>query len=83
MADNASRDCRVCILEPQLCIRYVKLFDEKYRNIQQSLPATPACYPIKHVSYEDTFCGVRNIKFELGECSCGSITKQSVYDYSG
>ena len=24
MADNASRDSRVCIIEPQLCIRYVK-----------------------------------------------------------
>ena len=22
--------------------------EERYRNIQQSLPATPACYPIRH-----------------------------------
>ena len=49
MADDASRDCRVRIIEAQLCVRYVKLSDEKYRNIQQSLPATPACYPIKRV----------------------------------
>ena len=33
IADDASRDCRVCIIEVQLCVRYVKLSDEKYRNI--------------------------------------------------
>ena len=49
MADDASRDGRVQIREAQLCVRLVKLSDEKYRNIQQSLPATPACYPIKRV----------------------------------
>ena len=49
MVDDASRDCRVCIIETQLCVQYVKLSDEKYRNIQQSLPATPASYPIKCV----------------------------------
>ena len=27
----------------------VKLSDEKYKNIEQSLPATPACYPAKRV----------------------------------
>ena len=27
----------------------VKLSDEKYKNIEQSLPATPACYPVKRV----------------------------------
>ena len=35
MADDASRDCRVRIKEAQLCVRYVKLSDEKYINIQQ------------------------------------------------
>ena len=49
MADDASRDCRVCIIEAQLCFRYVKLSDEKCRNIQQSLPATLACYPAKRM----------------------------------
>ena len=49
MANDASRDCRAHIIEPQLCVRYVKLSDEKYRNIQQFLPATPVCYPIKRV----------------------------------
>ena len=49
MGDDASRDCRVCIIEAQLCVRHIKLSDEKYRNIQQSLPATPACYPIKYM----------------------------------
>ena len=47
MADDASRDCTVRIIEAQLCVQYVKLSDEKYRNIQQSLPATPACYSFK------------------------------------
>ena len=47
--DDASRDCRVCIIEAQLCVQHVKLSDGKYRNIQQSLSATPACYPTKHV----------------------------------
>ena len=32
MADDTSRDCRVCIIETQLCVRHVKLSDEKYRN---------------------------------------------------
>ena len=49
MADDASRDCIVRIREAKLCVRHVKLSDEKYRNIQQSLSATPACYPIKCV----------------------------------
>ena len=49
MADDANRDCRVRIMEAQLYVQYVKLFDEKYRNIQHLLPATPACYPIKRV----------------------------------
>ena len=49
MADDANRDCRVRIIEAQLCVRYVKLSVEKYRNTQQSLPATPACYPTKRV----------------------------------
>ena len=35
MADDASRDCRVRIKEAQLCVRYVKLSNEKYINIQQ------------------------------------------------
>ena len=34
MADDASKDCRVCITEAQLCTRYANLSDEKYRNIQ-------------------------------------------------
>ena len=37
MADDASRDCRVRIIEAQLCVRYVKLPDKKYRDIQQFL----------------------------------------------
>ena len=49
MADDASRHCRVRIREAQMCVRHVKLSDEKYRKIQQSLPAKPACYPIKRV----------------------------------
>ena len=49
MADDASRDCGVCIIEAQLYVRYIKLSDEKYRNIQQSLPATTACDPIKRL----------------------------------
>ena len=49
MVDDASRGCRVRIIEAQLCIRCVKLSDEKYRGIQQSLPATPAYYPVKRV----------------------------------
>ena len=49
MADDASRDCGVCIIEAQLYVRYIKLSDEKYRNIQQSLQATTACYPIKRL----------------------------------
>ena len=49
MADDASRDCRVRIIEAHLFVRYVKLSDEKYKNIQQSLPATPACYSIKRL----------------------------------
>ena len=77
MADDASRDCRVRIIEAQLCVRYVKLPDKKYRDIQQFLLATSACYSIKR--YEDTFRGARNIKFELGECSCRSITKQCLW----
>ena len=36
MADDASKDCRVCITGAQLCTRYANLSDEKYRNIQQS-----------------------------------------------
>ena len=40
MADDTSRNCRVRIIEAQLCVQYVKLSDEKYRKIQQSLPAT-------------------------------------------
>ena len=49
MADDASRDCRVRIIEAQLCVRYVKLPDKKYRDIQQFLLATSACYSIKRV----------------------------------
>ena len=49
MADDASRDCRVRTRETQLCVRYVRLSDEIYRNIQQSLPAALACYLIRHV----------------------------------
>ena len=33
MADDASRDCRVYIIEAQLCVWHVKLSDEKYRKI--------------------------------------------------
>ena len=49
MADDARRDFRIPIRESQLCVRYVKLSDEKYRNIQQSLSTTSDCYPIKQV----------------------------------
>ena len=49
MADNVSINCKVCIIEAQLCVRYVKWSDEKYKNIQQLLPATPACHPVKRV----------------------------------
>ena len=33
MADDASRDYRVRIIEAQLCVQYLKPSDEKYRNI--------------------------------------------------
>ena len=49
MTDDASRDCRVRIIEAQLCVKYVKLPDKKYRDIQQFLLATSACYSIKRV----------------------------------
>ena len=49
IADDASRDCRVHTTEAQLCVRHAKLPDEKYRNIQRSLPVTPVSYPFKHV----------------------------------
>ena len=49
MTYDTIRDCRVRIIKAQLCVRYVKLSYEKYRNIQQSLPVTPACYRIKCV----------------------------------
>ena len=49
MTDDVSRDCRVRIIEAQLCVKYVKLPDKKYRDIQQFLLATSACYSIKRV----------------------------------
>ena len=48
--DDASRDSRVCIIEAQLCVRHVKLSDDKYSIIQQSLPA-----PIKYVIMKTHF----------------------------
>ena len=59
IADDPSRDCRVCIIEAQLWVPYVKLSDEKYRNIQQSLPAIPACYPVKRVVMKTHSLGQR------------------------
>ena len=47
MADDASRDYRVRIIEAKSCVWYVKRYDGKYRGIEQSLPATLACYPVK------------------------------------
>ena len=66
MADNRSRDCRVGVIELQLRIRYVKLSNEKYMNIQQSLPATPACYPIKRVVIRTQFVvqGISSLNWE-------------------
>ena len=49
MADDASKNYRVCIIEAQLFVQHVKSSNEKCRNIQQFLPATPACYPIRRV----------------------------------
>ena len=49
MADDVRRDFRVRIIEVKLCVRHVKLSNEKYRDIQHSLSATPVCYPIKCV----------------------------------
>ena len=54
-ADDASRDPRFCIIEAQLCVRHVKLSDDKYSIIQQSLPATTACCPIKYVIMKTHF----------------------------
>ena len=66
MADDASRYCRVRIIEAQLCVRYVKLSGEKYRNIQQSLPATPACYPIKRavIKMHSVAQGISSLNWE-------------------
>ena len=66
MADNTSRDCRVCVIELQLRIRYVKLSNEKYMNIQQFLPATPACYPITRVVIRTHFVvqGISSLNWE-------------------
>ena len=36
MTDDASRDCRVRTIKTQLCVRYIKLSDEKYRNIHNN-----------------------------------------------
>ena len=68
MADDASRDCRVHIIEAKLYVQYVKLSDaiEEYLTdliSYNSLLSSHTC------SYEDTFRGTRNIKFELEECS--------------
>ena len=49
MTDDSSIDYRIHIIEAQFCVPHVKLSDKKYRNIQQSLLATPACYPIKRL----------------------------------
>ena len=54
-ADDASKDSRVCIIEAQLCVQHVKLSDDKYSIIQQSLPVTPACCPIKYVVMKTHF----------------------------
>ena len=83
MADKRSRDCRVGVIELQLRIRYVKLSNEKYMNIQQSLPATPACYPIKRVVIRTQFVVQGISSLNWGEYSCGSISKQSVYGCGG
>ena len=66
MADDARRDCRVRIIEAQLCVRYIKLSDEKYRNIQQSLTATQACYPIKRLVMKTHFAeqGISSLNWE-------------------
>ena len=66
MADDRSKDCRVCIIEAQLCVRHVKLSDEKYRNIQQSFPVTPASYPIKRVFMKTNFIaqGISSLYWE-------------------
>ena len=55
MADDASRDCKVCIIEAQFCIWRDKLSDEKYIKIQQCLPTTPTCFPIKWVIMKTHF----------------------------
>ena len=49
MADDASSDCKVRIIEVQLSFRHVELSDEKYRGIQPSLPLTPTRNPTKLV----------------------------------
>ena len=55
MVDDARRDCRVCIIKSKLCVRCVKLFDQKYKNIYQSFPVTLTCYPIKCVVMKTHF----------------------------
>lgn len=80
MTDDASRNCRVRIIVAQLCVPYIKMSDTKYRNIQQSLLATPVCYPIKHVAQWISSLNWENAHKGLitKQSACtGSITKNS------
>ena len=76
MVDDASRDCRVHIIEAQT-------FRRKIQEHSAILNSYTSLISNQTRGYKDTFFRARNIKFELGECSCGSITKQSVCDYGG
>ena len=82
IADDASRDCRGRIIETQLCVRYVKLSGEKYRNIQQSLPATQACYLIKRVVMKthSVAQGISSLNWENAHMD---QLPNSVYGYGG
>ena len=78
MADDASKDCRVCITEAQFCVLHANLSNKKMQEHSTILTTYTILLFSQLGGYEDTLHSARNIKFTLGECSCGSITKQSV-----
>ena len=82
MADDAGGDCRVRITETELCVRYVKLSDEKYKNIQQSLSATPACYLIKRLVMK-THSVAQGISISNWENAHVGQLPNSAYGYGG
>ena len=49
MADDASKDASLKILDAQLCVRKVQLKMSKFQEIQQTLETIPIHYPITRV----------------------------------